>query len=205
MSKKLLRLAALMLAVVGISYSGSALAVDNVFATAHNMNGASAAGELCAYCHTPHGASATAPLWNRTAPGTALGSFTMYDSPTIEAGNKVTDPAGVSLGCLSCHDGVNAYNATINTTPAPTGNGPMTGGKVVGPDLSNDHPISVDITLDSAMDTPANVIAAGLKLYGAGVDQVECASCHNPHDNTNGVFLRSANTNSDLCTTCHVK
>ena len=37
-------------------------------------------GEVCVYCHTPHGAdtSAVVPLWNRTLPSPA--SFTTYDS-----------------------------------------------------------------------------------------------------------------------------
>ncbi len=43
---------------------------------------------------------------------------------------------------------------------------------------------------------------------GAGTfvqPSVECASCHNVHDNANGTFLRMANTGSALCLTCHNK
>ena len=36
-------------------------------------------------------------------------------------------------------------------------------------------------------------------------NQVECASCHDVHDNTLGMFLRISNANSDLCLTCHNK
>ena len=34
---------------------------------------------------------------------------------------------------------------------------------------------------------------------------VECASCHDPHDNSNAPFLVMANTASALCLTCHDK
>ncbi len=34
---------------------------------------------------------------------------------------------------------------------------------------------------------------------------VECATCHNVHDNTSGTFLRMSNASSALCLTCHNK
>ena len=34
---------------------------------------------------------------------------------------------------------------------------------------------------------------------------VECASCHDPHNNSTGTFLRISNDNSDVCLACHVK
>ena len=34
---------------------------------------------------------------------------------------------------------------------------------------------------------------------------VECASCHDAHNNTLGNFLRKANTGSAMCLTCHIK
>lgn len=34
---------------------------------------------------------------------------------------------------------------------------------------------------------------------------VECASCHDPHNNANGTFLRISNANSAVCLACHVK
>ncbi|MBI5196127.1 MAG: cytochrome C, partial [Nitrospirae bacterium] len=32
-----------------------------------------------------------------------------------------------------------------------------------------------------------------------------CGSCHNPHDNSNGTFLRVTNSGSGLCLKCHIK
>jgi len=34
---------------------------------------------------------------------------------------------------------------------------------------------------------------------------VECATCHDPHSTTNGMFLRSSNVGSGLCLACHDK
>jgi predicted CXXCH cytochrome family protein len=34
---------------------------------------------------------------------------------------------------------------------------------------------------------------------------VECASCHDPHDDSNDTFLRISNESSDVCLACHVK
>jgi len=42
-----------------------------------------------------------------------------------------------------------------------------------------------------------------VKLDGSG--QLQCTSCHNAHDDSNGKFLVMSNTASALCRTCHVK
>jgi predicted CXXCH cytochrome family protein len=47
------------------------------------------------------------------------------------------------------------------------------------------------------------VVAAGLPLFTAST--MQCATCHNVHDNTNVPFLRINNAASALCTTCHIK
>jgi predicted CXXCH cytochrome family protein len=47
-----------------------------------------------------------------------------------------------------------------------------------------------------------------LSLYtraGDGLPRVECASCHDPHNTTNGTFLRRSNAGSGVCLTCHIK
>ena len=73
--------------------------------------------EVCIFCHTPHGANPTlsglAPLWQRNvSPGTA---FIAYSTPNFDAsGLDAGRPKGVSLACLSCHDGNIAIDALIN-------------------------------------------------------------------------------------------
>lgn len=196
---------------------------STVNATKHNISWFAAAdslgagaladyGEVCAYCHTPHGGSTTAkPLWNHTP---SVAAYTMYDatwSSTIDM-TVAPAPTGVSLACLSCHDGTVGLDAITNV-PNSSGASPvgttLPAGRVtnLGIDLTNDHPISVTYSTaaDAAFNPTATVTGAGLELYGASGDQVQCGTCHNPHDNTNRPLLRIANTNSGLCSTCHVK
>ncbi len=104
--------------------------IDSIVNTRHNMTmsylgGASVNmdssrndyGEVCVYCHTPHGANSTigAPLWNRTNPGT---SYTLYNKP-LTSGQTPTAPGVNSLVCLSCHDGTVAIDSVINMPNRP--------------------------------------------------------------------------------------
>ncbi len=206
---------------------------DKVENTPHNLRKATVDGmglqdwgEICVYCHTPHNNNTAidAPLWNRETPA---GQYTMYSSSSLDM-TIAGSPQGVSLACLSCHDNTIALDQVINVptakfgsaassvtinycaTTCHVGQSPSGGvnfeGTNVGTDLANDHPIS--ITYDPSLDTKFHPATDGkvggvLPLYGSGKDQVECASCHNPHDNSNRPFLRMDNTNSALCLTCH--
>lgn len=182
--------------------SGAALAVEDISTTPHNLSNGTEG--ICVYCHTPHNGdvTGTAPLWNRVN-NTTPGAFTMYSSPTIDM-TIAGDPGDISLACLSCHDGATAYNNTVVNNLSLSAAGTMALPFAVGSDgLGNDHPISV--TYDNTLDTAFNALPATLPLYGAGSDQLECATCHNPHEATNASFLRVVNTNSSLCLTCHIK
>jgi len=70
--------------------------------------------QLCIFCHTPHGGSLVAPLWNRNNPDG--GAFTMYNSTHAWKTelNSVTTVNDESLLCLSCHDGSIAVNSLLN-------------------------------------------------------------------------------------------
>ena len=93
---------------------------------------------LCVYCHTPHNADPTIALWNRNMPAV---TYQLYTSSTLQA--TPNQPTGSSRLCLSCHDGILALG---NLRVAPPGEeldlGPMTGKRMLGTDLSDDHPIS---------------------------------------------------------------
>ncbi len=171
----------------------------NISTTKHNLSSGGtqsikgANGEICKYCHTPHNAGATAPLWNRLAP-TAI--TTKYTSTSMKA--TPATPTGTSLMCLSCHDSapIAQTDTTLNITIADpntvindrAGNG-----------MANDHPVSIVYnTTDPALKaTPAVV-----KLFGT---TMECASCHAVHDGSNPPFLRESNAGSALCLECHNK
>jgi predicted CXXCH cytochrome family protein len=176
--------------------------------------------QVCVFCHTPHLSSTVAPLWNRTA---STVSYQMYNnsvSGTMDM-TVAANPQGVSAVCLSCHDGTVAFDSLLNKpgagSGAPSGwswnaaGNTMTSATsptpMLGSDLRNDHPISVtyDASKDPAFVTSAGGAVNGLPLYGSGKNQVECASCHNVHDNANAPFLRVANGGSALCLKCHIK
>lgn len=68
-------------------------------------------GQVCVYCHTPHGANRQieAPLWNRTVKAT---SYTLYNQTSLS--QTATQPGPNSLTCLSCHDGQVAVDSIVN-------------------------------------------------------------------------------------------
>jgi len=193
----------------------------SVVGTLHNLSYAASSdafgsgalrnyGEVCVYCHTPHGGQASAPLWNRQF---SSGTYQMYDAAHSSTIDMTVDPqpTGVSMACLGCHDGTIGLDVITNVPNSYTGlpavgtalpnDGRMT---YIGQDLRNDHPVSVtyDNTADTKFNASSAVETAGLQLYSG---KVQCASCHNPHTAANRPFLRIANTASTLCLTCHIK
>ena len=70
---------------------------------------ASSESQICIFCHTPHNASAAAPLWNRRDPGS---TYIPYSSTTAVA--NPGQPTGASILCLSCHDGTIALGDVLS-------------------------------------------------------------------------------------------
>lgn len=71
----------------------------------------------CVYCHTPHrpkgeASEGNAPLWNREYPVT---EYKLYQSPTLDT--SISQPAGITLACLSCHDGSLAVDRVMKRPP----------------------------------------------------------------------------------------
>lgn len=150
--------------------------------------------EICIFCHTPHGAMASGPgpLWNR-AP--MSGTYLLYGGGVLTSGHVVNPPGPASMSCLSCHDGTVAIDSYGGTT----GTHLMTGSALIGTDLTDDHPIGIAYpTTGSSYKMPPTAA----KIFSG---RVECASCHNVHDNTNPPFLRMGNSGSALCLDCHNK
>jgi hypothetical protein len=120
--------------------------------------------DTCVFCHTPHAAAGgQVPLWNKALP-TAT-TFNPYSSSTLDAASIASADivGGPSLACLSCHDGTGAVDNVINAAGSGAGTGGSAGYtfssagtvidgtnsitdtrvSVIGADLSDDHPISV--------------------------------------------------------------
>ena len=171
--------------------------------------------QVCVFCHTPHGSATAAnqiiPLWNKTTSSSA--GFTMYSSTTLQ-GTVDATPTGASMACFTCHDGTLAVGAMINlpndaATISYTAGGGVnatgfiaSGTALLGKDLSNDHPVSITYPATDPGLVAVASLPATVKLFSG---KVQCASCHDVHDNTNAPFLRVSMVNSALCTTCHLK
>jgi hypothetical protein len=153
--------------------AGIANTRHNLGATGSALNKTDGTGEICIFCHTPHGGDTAAPvpLWNKKL---TTATFTTYDqlgTSTLDA--AVGTVGSVSLACLTCHDGTQAIDNIINAPGSggfdTTGGGPdglawawtstdgsldkttgaFTGGIAagniwqIGTDLTNDHPVSM--------------------------------------------------------------
>lgn len=161
----------------------------------------SATTGLCVFCHTPHNANPGRSLWNRDLPGI---TYQPYTSTTTRADLK--QPTGSSRLCLSCHDG---FIAMGNLRQAGTSEtlklGALTGPTVLGTDLSDDHPIS--FVYDSALAVKhRGIVDPGslprtLPLDSKG--ELQCTTCHNPHESKRAKFLRMDNASGALCAVCH--
>ena len=183
--------------------------------------------EPCVFCHTPHAANSIAPLWNRNTPAS---TFVMYSSDTMDTAHP-GQPRNNSLVCLSCHDGVlGDVGDVINAPGSGLGNGVGCKGcheiwgieigdgvfaHILGTELTNDHPISINYPTpaeDDQFNAPIEIsgkwyVQSGsntLPLFGSN-KYIECSSCHNVHDPDISPFLRASNTGSNLCNMCHTK
>lgn len=152
----------------------------------------------CIFCHVSHGAGAGS-LSNR--PETAA-RHVPYESTTLTG--RPAAPTGASRTCLSCHDG------TIAVGQTRTGRIRMAGGDVplrpgerahLGTDLRGSHPVSLRVPPSRKVHEPAQGDGVRLDRYG----QVQCTSCHDPHDEWGdpaaGKFL--VRPESVLCSSCH--
>ena len=206
------------LLLVGAAAHGQQSVVD----TAHNLSvsgpgtiRAASETQVCIFCHTPHNSTTQAPLWNRADPG---GTYQMYWSPTMNAypsAGSAPQPNGSTKLCLSCHDGTIALGATVASGTIPMSGGittmPTGSGGYLGTDLSGHHPVSFQVTTaivaenNASGDVPLKSVTE-MRLnpiaFLDAEDRVQCASCHDPHQDPFGGFLRSPNED-DTCLACH--
>jgi hypothetical protein len=169
--------AAAIVGVAALVAAGSATA--GIANTKHNLgssgsnsnnNRTSSTGEICIFCHTPHGGdiNAPVPLWNKVLTTSTFQTYDQLGTSTLDAG--VTTIGSVSQACLTCHDGTQAIDNILNapgsggydatggganglgwTWTSPSGNGSINAAGIfqageivnIGTDLRNDHPVSV--------------------------------------------------------------
>lgn len=141
-------------------------------------------GQVCVYCHTPHGANAAAaaPLWNRAIPAT---TYTTYNQLGTGVEQTYAQPGGASLACLSCHDGQQAVDAIIN----------MPGSGRYNPTPNSSAGFSGDLW------TRWNVVGKRALNHAAlrpGTDGQSCLSCHAPNGSAAAVDFTVFAIGTDL-------
>lgn len=192
---------------VPVHAAGVAMTKHNLSVSGPGTVKAATETEICIFCHAPHNSSPRGPLWNRHSPGAA---YAPYASSTQRA--TAGQPTGASVLCLSCHDGTIALGEVLTRSAPIAMAGGTTrlpiGGSRIGTDLSDDHPVSFAYTAALAAASGNELVDPAalpgrVRIDAAG--QMQCTSCHDPHDDANGRFLVVPNVASALCQTCHVK
>lgn len=211
-------LAAALLGLASLPMLGANLPKTGLAGSTHDI-----AASGCKGCHAPHngaiangGTSGTTGLillWSRNFPN-PTNTFGVYDSATM--GNKAVELGGAalttstdvrmySLLCLSCHDGVTSTFSPAMLNPNRVGSRASFGGGSAYESygLTNDHPVNMPYNPvnDTALQAVATVTAS-YRLFGS-TNTVQCATCHDSHNNTNTNYLRLPN-NTAGCTTCHL-
>jgi predicted CXXCH cytochrome family protein len=215
--KKTLLVLIMLVMMTGAAYAG-------IVGSAHDLQTGpfAVAGQvttqICVYCHTPHLGTTNNgqyPLWNHTL--STVATYGVYSSTTMnvtptDIGGATIGTAGVTSLCMSCHDGTVSV-ANVVKAPrdgsagnlAPANVIPVASTAYVGTDLTDDHPVNFTYADSiSGGDGELNP-GAGLAIAQLFNGQVQCASCHDVHDNTFTPFLIGDNTNSALCLDCHAK
>ncbi len=201
-------------ALVWIAWFSVQPAMAGVMDTKHNLSAsgpgtvrAEKEGRVCIFCHTPHMGGMTEGLWWNRSDSTA--TYIPYDSPTMHA--KVGQPTGSSKLCLSCHDGTVALGKVLSEKREIGMVGGVRfmpkGAARLGTDLSDDHPVSFDyddilVKENTELVDPSTLVdEVRLDPFG----QLQCTSCHDPHDKGFGKFLVAPLERSALCLVCHDK
>lgn len=191
------------LALAVALFASNALA--SVASTPHDLTAGAVAGTgVCQFCHMPHNANTAvtaAPIWSRTIK--ASSQYTLKTGSTYNL-----DTTQYSLLCLSCHDGTIAMGTLYNGQVLNTTQGLLAAGNTnLGTILSNDHPVGAvyPATGSSAASTGLAALTTatgnGYAFFGGSSNMLECGSCHDPHNNANLKFYRTAAT--DRCIGCH--
>ena len=187
---------------------GAAAFAGGIVGSKHDFSSeAWSQGRICLPCHVPHNAQtdedgSSMVLWNHAITNQTFQMYTGFVNERLDRDQDV-QPGGPSKLCLSCHDGVTAVDAFGGGPEAPT----VFAQTSLGTDLRDDHPIGIQYPADGdpAFKPRANLPPVKLVTWGGKTDRVECTSCHEPHSDDFGMFLRMDNTASALCSQCHDK
>jgi predicted CXXCH cytochrome family protein len=188
--------------------------------TKHNLSSTSTAAiksatqtDTCVFCHVVHNSQPGVgrPLWSHTM---TTQNLTWAPTTTIRGTTLPTSIASSALAgsraCMSCHDGTVAlgdlFNGTGGTVSGPNVTaGKLSGGvNVLNPASSQlNHPLGVGRPGAIPGFTNFKVVPPGTAVNYDAAGNVQCDSCHNPHDNTFPPFLKINPAGGAICMTCH--
>jgi len=172
--------------------------------------------EICKFCHIPHSAQASEPLWSHSL------SNEQYVLPRERGSSRRTlsQPDGSSRLCLSCHDGTVALG-DVTSEPGPIAMTVprLTSGRrgYLGRDLSGSHPVSFAVRDSQRVGAedgrdmgvrPVSLIEIDRDVRLDAMGKMQCTSCHDPHDDSYYVPGKVPHfwvkpTVSGVCLTCH--
>jgi predicted CXXCH cytochrome family protein len=187
--------------IINPSPTGDVLGVHDLSAGNSPMRGSNA--NACIYCHAPHNALSTTPLWNQTL---STKQYTVYPGSTPTPGTPITVGKASTL-CLSCHDGSVAVGQTV-AIGALKMQGVLTDN--LGTKLEGSHPFSIQPQIKDGASLVSTLAAShqtkdpAVKLID---NNIECSTCHDVHnqyrDRRSPEFLVRDNTSGALCFACH--
>ena len=182
-----------LLAAVALIAAASTAMASTISATKHNLSSTNpnatylykgTGTQICVFCHTPHNAFTTAPLWNRQAGATAASAYKLYSglNMTNQSFKSGFSAQSVSLFCMSCHDGASQLGGNMiknvpSTEPAGLGlsipmqantkaaiatYGDGTGNG--GNDLRTTHP--VNFVVAAGVNTQSDLVPVGVGSMG---------------------------------------
>lgn len=224
-------LVVLLMMHASVGLAGVADTVHNLSSGGTGTYKSATEDEVCKFCHTPHAALDSGPLWNHKNDVT---TFTRFSSATLYIDKDNTykykdDIAGSSKLCMGCHDGVTALGALANNVTigdiTPSNYLPAT-------DLRNKHPVSfvysdltiADLNANKSNDygrpdtaTANNTIQNDFvaEKWRREGERVECTICHDPHTNNASAAdagalpfwvsssLTGYDSHDSVCVACH--
>lgn len=148
--------------------------------------------QLCRVCHGPRVHDQLIPLWDRRLPRGPFPLGAHLDD--LEPGFPA-DPG--SQLCLACHDG--SVARAFPTDPAEHISRETDLGEraQIAPTHMNTHLFTWSRNHELAKPDSA---ATGMTLRG---ERIRCSTCHDPHDNTRGKFLKVESAQGAICQECH--
>ncbi|NQV14167.1 hypothetical protein HQ531_01820 [bacterium] len=171
--------------------------------TPHNFLGTQKLGQtnsivydfsLCRQCHIPSKMEAVEALWYRKR------TFQAFDmNKHVQAKESEVIPGDKnSRMCLACHDGRLAKGFPHHQNPQNPQLTMQSKNSIRSAKNSNLHLFNFP---NNKANTHKPLVDSDLQLSDEG--QISCVTCHNPHNNEFGNFLRVTPNGSQICFNCH--